>query len=196
MRKFAIATIIFILVGSSEALAQDAPIGLTWMASEASLKQAGIELKETGNDSYGVGYTASKLPKALADQQMTLLSFGHNDKLWRIVIISKEFTDDPMGVAVRNRYDQLIAILSEKYGRPKTHQTLGDSIYAEQKYFLAGVRGGNSFWYSNFDTTQLFIQMGIVASSNSEARWRIIYEYKPLKAIFERDKRSEEKGNL
>src|SRR5690348_15357816 len=131
----AILCLCLCLIGT-EAFAQDAPLGFAWSASVNSVKEAGIELKESGGDAYGVGFAAYKISKALADQDATLLSFGHNDKLWRIVVISKEFSNDPMGTSVRNRYQELLGILSEKYGKPAVHHTLGDSIYSEPKYFL------------------------------------------------------------
>lgn len=164
-------------------------MGFTWSATSDSIKQAGIELKESGVDAYGVGFWVNKLAKALADQETTLVSFGHNDKLWRIVVVSREFSNDPMGIAVRSRYKELLDILTEKYGKPTIHHTLGDSIFSDPKYFLAGIRGGNSFWYSDLETADLNIQIGIIASSSSDARWRIIYEYKPLKAIFDQPKK-------
>lgn len=196
MRKLITVVGICACLSMSAALGQDAPLGLTWSATSESVRQAGVDLKESGTDAFGAGFSANKLSKALADQETTLLSFGHNDKLWRIVVVSKEFSNDPMGIAVRNRYKELLDILTEKYGKPKTHHTLGDSIYADPKYFLAGVRGGNSFWYSNFNTADIDIQIGILASSSSEARWRVIYEYKPLKVIFDQAKKGREKGAL
>lgn len=196
MRYASLAVGILSCVFASSAFSQSAPLGLEWSAAADSLRQTGIDLKESGTDAYGVGFSANKLPKVLADQETALLSFGHNDKLWRIVVVSKDFSNDPMGLAVRNRYNDLLGILSEKYGKPKNHHTLGSSIFSEPEYFLAGIQGGKSFWYSDYTTADLNIQIGIVATSSSDARWRIIYEYKALKAVFEQSKRGREKGAL
>lgn len=193
-----VATLIFscVILWTSNVLAQEAPLGLHWSASAEALKQAGIDLKKSGSDDFGVGFVAQKVPEGLANQETTLLSFGYDDKLWRIVIVSKSFPNDPAGNAVRNRYDELVRILGEKYGKAGVHQVLGESIYSEPRYFLAGIEGGNSVWYSNFETSDLFIQIGILAATSSDARWRIIYEYKPLKTIFVQEKKGREKGRL
>ena len=196
MNKVAILIFSCALLSTQNVMAQEAPLGLHWSASAETLKQAGIDLKESGSDDFGVGFVAQKVPEGLSDQETTLLSFGYNDKLWRIVIVSKSFPNDPTGIAVRNRYAGLVRILSEKYGKPKVHQILGGLIYSEPQYFLAGIEGGNSFWYSNFETSDLFIQIGILAATSSDARWRIIYEYKPLKETFVRAKKGREKGRL
>ena len=196
MSKLISMLLIWMMAAASVAFAQDAPLGLAWSASAEALKQAGVDLKEMEADSFGKGFEARKLSKALADQESTFLSLGNNDKLWRIVVISKEFANDPMGIAIKRRYKDILDILTEKYGQPKSHHTLGDSIYSEPKYFLAGIRGGNSFWYSDFSTSDVDIQIGIFASTSSEARWRIIYEYKPLRKVFDQSKRGREKSAL
>ena len=196
MNKAATFISLCLILWAPNVMAQEAPLGLHWAASSESLKQAGVNMTKSGSSDFGVGFVAQKVPEGLSDQETTFLSFGYNDKLWRIVILSKLFSNDPAGIAVRSRYAELIKILSEKYGKPKVHQFLGGSIYSEPRYFIAGIEGGNSFWFSNFETSDLSIQIGIVATTGSDARWRIIYEYKPLKKSFEHAKKGREKSRL
>jgi hypothetical protein len=54
----------------------------------------------------------------------------------------------------------------------------------------------NSSWYTNFDTQNLFIQLGLTASDSSTGGWRLIYENKTFRRDFESSKRSREKGVL
>jgi hypothetical protein len=184
----------------SSALAQapvtDAPIGLVWGSSFSEIQARGIELKEIEGTDFGKSYIASKMEKALADQSAALLSFGFNDKLWRVLITSRPFSDDPAGSAAVARYNELVGLLSEKYGKPNQVHRLGDSIYGQSAYFLAGIRGGQSKWFTNFDTSNLFIQLGLTASDSSTASWRLIYENKSFRGDFEASKRSREKGTL
>lgn len=185
---------------SSCALAQapvnDAPIGLVWGSSISETQAKGIELKEIDGVDFGKSYIASKMEKALADQSAALLSFGFNDKLWRVLITSRPFSDDPAGSAVVARYNELAGLLSEKYGKANQNHRLGDSIYAQSAYFLAGIRGGQSKWFTNFDTPNLFIQLGLTATDSSTGSWRLIYESKNFRRDFEASKRSREKGTL
>jgi hypothetical protein len=182
--------------GSVLAQATDAPIGLVWGSSATEIQAKGIELKEIEGTDFGKSYIASKVEKALADQSAALLSFGFNDKLWRVLITSRPFSDDPSGSSAVARYNELVGVLSEKYGRGIQNHKLGGSIYAQPEYFLAGIRGGQSKWFSNFDISNLFIQIGLSASDSSTASWRLIYENKILRRDFEASKRSREKGTL
>lgn len=176
--------------------ATDAPIGLVWGSSSAEVQAKGIELKEIEGTDFGKSYLASKLEKTLADQSAALLSFGFNDKLWRVLITSRPFSEDPAGSAAVARYDELASLLSDKYGKGTQVHRLGESIYAQSGYFVAGIRGGQSRWFTNFDNSNLFIQLGLTASDSSTATWRLIYENKIFRRDFEASKRSREKGTL
>lgn len=176
--------------------ATDGPIGLVWGSSSAEVQAKGVELKEIEGTDFGKSYLASKMEKALADQSGALLSFGFNDKLWRVLITSRPFSEDPEGRAAVARYDELAGLLSDKYGKGTQVHRLGQSIYAQSGYFVAGIRGGQSRWFTNFDTSNLFIQLGLTASDSSTATWRLIYENKIVRRDFEASKRSREKGTL
>lgn len=175
---------------------QDGPLGLTWGASADQVRALGIELKDIPQTDYGVTYIATKLPKVLSDQEGTIISFGYNDMLWRIVVISKVFSNDPSGVNIKARYQELVASLEEKYGKPSSSHHLGDSIYGQSRYFLAGLHGGQSSWFSNFSTPSLAVQIGLSAESSSDARWRIFFEEKALKKTFDIAKKAKEKNAL
>jgi hypothetical protein len=110
--------------------------------------------------------------------------------------LSREFTNDPYGSTLRGRYDDLANLLSEKYGKPVVSHHLGSSIYAEPKYFMAGIRNGESKWSSFFDLPSLSIVLFISADDSSTGHWKLIYRHKPLNKDFEVSKRSREKGSL
>jgi hypothetical protein len=173
-----------------------APLGLEWGLSQEETKKLGVELTSQRDDSFGKAVIFAKLPQTIADAETVLGSYGYDDRLYRIVILSKQFSNDPSGNAVLARYSSLGTILSEKYGRAAQTHHMGDSIYAEQRYFVSGIQNGRTYWYSNYSAPDLFIQLGIVAEDSSTARWRIIYENKALKGNFEQAKRAKEKGTL
>ena len=174
----------------------DAPFGLAWGSSTDDVRSLGVELKPYPDKSFGVSFLASSLPKVLSDQDATLLSFGINNKLWRVVGLSKEFPNDPYGVAIKSRYQQLLEVLTEKYGKPTSVHRLGGSIYSEPRYFVSGLRGGETNWYTNFNAELVDLQINLNASDSSTSRWKIIFEYKPLRKLFEADKSGQEKGTL
>jgi hypothetical protein len=188
--------IMLTILASTRVEAQDAPLGLVWGATSADVRKQGVELKDFSGSTFGKSFLATKVDRAVSDQGASLLSFGFNDRLWRILITSREFTNDPTGSAVLARYEELSSVLSEKYGKAREVHRLGSSIYSQPKYFVAGIRGGESVLYSNFETPTLSIQLGLIASDSSTSRWRLIYENKVLRKEFEASKRAREKGNL
>jgi len=176
---------------------REGPLGLTWGSSADEVRALGAELQQDvpGTD-YGMCFSAKKLPRVLSDQEETLVCFGYDDSLWRIVAYSKSFLNDPSGNNLKARYQKLLAILSEKYGSPSSVQTLGDSIYQQPQYFLAGIRAGLTYWYSNFSTPILSVQLNLSADDSSSGRWSIIYTNKSLRDAFDAAKKAKEKGSL
>src|SRR5438309_117250 len=70
----------------------DAPLGLAWGVSASEIQAQGTELKEFPGSDFGKSFVASKMERALADQSAALLSFGFNDKLWRVVITGRSIS--------------------------------------------------------------------------------------------------------
>jgi hypothetical protein len=173
-----------------------APLGLEWGANLASTKARGVETGDESDSNFGKSVAFTKLPQVLADQETAIGFYGYDDRLYRLVIISKQFSNDPFGNAAISRYAALSELLTEKYGKPTQNHRLGDSIYAEPRYFVSGIQGGRTSWYSNFKSQDLFVQLGIIADDSSTARWRIIYENNALRGQFDKSKRVKEKGAL
>lgn len=174
----------------------EGPLGLTWGFSADQVRALGVDLKDGPPSDFGVSYAATKLPRAVSDQELAFVSFGYDDKLWRVMAISRPFSSDPSGTNIKSRYQELSTILAEKYGKPLSVQSLGDSIYKQPQYFLAGINGGHSSWYSNYETPKLFVQLSLAAESSSTGRWRIIFEEKSLRQAFDLARKAKEKGAL
>ncbi len=173
-----------------------APLGLTWGSTLEEVTSQGIELKPAPQNDFGETFIATKLPKALSDQELAILAFGFNDKLFRVMVVSRAHPNDPSGGSLRRRYSDLSAILAEKYGRPSSVESLGPYIYAQAEYFLLGIEGGYTNWHSDFDTQRVKVQLGLVADSSSSGRWRIIFEEKKLRGEFQATRKEKEKGAL
>ncbi|MBX9759371.1 MAG: hypothetical protein K2Y29_11400 [Beijerinckiaceae bacterium] len=186
----------FSVIAPMAAMAQEAPFGLQWGATIEEVRATGVDLKEDNGKQFGLSFYATKIPKVLSDQEASYLSFGFNNKLWRVVAIGKIVDNEPFGHAVKQRYDELVEALAPKYGSPLRVHRLGESIYREPRYFVSGLRGGDSVWYSDFTNTSVFVQASIVGTSSSAARWRIIFEDTKLQKQFEIDKKAQERGAL
>jgi hypothetical protein len=72
--------------------------------------------------------------------------------------VSSPFENDPYGGSAQNRYDELIGVLAEKYGTGDSVHKLGDGLYKEPNFFVAGIRQGETVWFTNFANSDLFIR--------------------------------------
>jgi hypothetical protein len=174
-----------------------APFGLKWGMSVADAKALGVMLSDPdGKEKFGISYRATNLPKILPDADLVALSFGFEDKLWRIVVIGQKMGSDPYGNGVKARYRELSTALSEKYGRGNPHEYQAAELWKKADEFLTGINVGRSWYYNDFDSTSVFVQLGIMAEDANTANWRIIYELKSLRALFEKGQKAHEKDAL
>jgi hypothetical protein len=177
---------------------QEGPLGLTWGFTADEVRALGVELKSSSGGELGVTFEAAKLPRALSDQEVALLAFGYDDKLWRVMVISKSFTNDPTGASLRARYEELSTVLAEKYGKPSSVQNLGNGnlFYQKPENFIYGLSKGEIKWFSNYQTPNLFVQLALAADTMHSGRWRIIVQNKSLQKGFDAAKKAKEKGSL
>jgi len=201
MRVLVLVALISGLATPPLARAQDAdrnsaPFGLIWTMSTADTRSLGIDLKELPTMDFGASYVATKLSKILSDVENVFVSFGYEDKLWRVAAISRQFNNDPSGISVRVRYDELASVLAEKYGKGRQSHFQDTSMWKSSTEFVMGIKVGRSNWFTNFETNLLLIQLGIIADSSSTAQWRIIMENKPLRIKFEAGKKAHERNAL
>jgi hypothetical protein len=179
---------------AQQAASSDAALGLQWGMSSSQVRDLGVSLTPMpDSNSFGQTFSAAKLPRAISDADIVFLSFGFDDKLWRIVIASKDFEGDPYGTAVKSRYNELLAALTEKYGKG-TSQHHAARLY-ETESFVMGLSSGQNWWYTNFSSKVANIQLALQAKY-STARWMLYFENKPLHSQFEKAKREREKGAL
>lgn len=177
-------------------VAVEAPFGLSWGASQNEIKRLGANLTQQTENDYGVSLQASGLSRVLADVEGVQLSFGYDDKLWRIVAISKSFRSDPYGSAVVNRYNTLVQSLSKKYGKGNESHHRDSELWNDADEFLMGIRQGRSWHFTSFETDDLSIEISVRASSGDEGFYALIYTNKRLEIAFEKQKSAKEEGSL
>jgi hypothetical protein len=174
----------------------DAPLGLAWGMSSAQVRAMNVLLKDAPMKDYGTSFSATQLPKMINDVETVVLSFGYDDKLWRIADISKVFSNDPHGTATLNRYDEIAQALSEKYGRGTQHHQYDANQFMKGGDFLYKIKVGEAWHYTDYHTDLLDVQLILGAASSSDGYYRIIFENKPLSAGFAKGKKGREKDAL
>ena len=180
--------------GAAEEDRDAAPFGLKWGMTTADARSLGIDLQDAPIKEFGITYGAAKLPKVIADISTVIVSFGFDDRLWRIAAISKEFPNDPYGAATKERYSELVRILGEKYGRGVQHHQ--DAPYRKPEYFLMEINGGRAWDYTDYSTSTLWIQIALAAKDSSTGYYRIIFENRSLGSDFQNSKKLREKNAL
>ena len=183
-------------VGGAWANDSGAPFGLTWGMSTKEAADMGIKLQSAKSEDGTNTFSAQGLPRVLGDVEGVRLDFGYDDRLRKVVAASRSFPNDPYGNAVLARYAELLDILKSKYGSGRPTHKLGGSIYAERKYFLSGLRSGQSWHYTNFETPEVAIELSVRASDGDTGYWVLIYDNLALAKDVEKQKREREKKSL
>jgi hypothetical protein len=184
-RLYAVVVLIFLAL-SPNAVAQEdaAPFGLKWMASTAEIEALGVALTPIDNATFGKSFTATNLPKALSDIDAVVLSFGYDDRLWRVVAIGKEFDNDRYGSQAKSRYDQLAASLAKSYTLTSTsHRPSSDSFYGKADNFAYALSKNESYWYSLYASPSAEIELSIGAN-HQDTYWRLVYSHLEGKSSF------------
>jgi hypothetical protein len=154
-----------------------------------------LSKKHKNERANGAILTASGLPKMLSDIRNVVVNFGFNDKLFRITATSAVFENDPRGVIVQQRYDELLTVLESRYGKVASHHE-NDGTYSSPNEFVMSLRTGRAFHYTEFRTAEVAVQLAIRAKDTSGTDYALLYEFVPLLKQYQADKRAKEKDTL
>jgi hypothetical protein len=176
----ALSVILTMFARQVQAQSHPGPFGLTWGMSQAEVRSLGVQLTPMETGKYGVAVGATNLPKALSDTLSIQLYFGFNDRLWRVVSISKMWEHDRTGVQAKTRFGEVHNLLTERYGNPTDHFSIPSStFFADSDQFAYGISTNNRFYFSEWDISDLNVELSIRAKMES-TYYAIIYEFKPL----------------
>lgn len=110
----------------------------------------------------------------LSDIDTIRLYFGFDDRLWRIAINSKGiFDDDGTGTTLLARYDEVRELLVEEYGEGVANHHRDDSAVTNPRGYLGTLQIGTSWHYSQFDTEEVSVQIGLAASNVFAGRYSV-----------------------
>lgn len=177
-----------------------APFGLKWLAPLSEIEYMKVELTKTNIKDSPNSYLATNLPKPLKSFREVLLSFGHNDTLWRIAAYGNFIEDDISASKGLAEYQKFYDILKDKYGNPQEfytpavinideEKTADDgtvSHFIKQKLLEKGADGfkeklmsGESTLFSTFEGDHIGVTLALLADGNGYTY--IIIDYKNLK---------------
>ena len=175
-----------------------APFGLTWGMSSDEARKTGAQLAaNAGRSDYGASFAATNLSKVLSDTESVILFFGFKDKLWRIAAAGRPMGPDPSGRQAVARYQELAAVLSDRYGRGIETDVRDREVWKGPNEYVMSIRQGRAYRYTNFHSSaNVDVELSIRATGNNQAYYLILFEYRPGAQEFEADKKVHEKEAL
>lgn len=184
----------------------EAPFGLAWGATYKQTKALGADLaKETARKDAN-SFTVTKLPKPLTDFARIIVSFGEDNKLWRIVAYGEPQNDDASASEILRIYRRYYKLLNQKYGNaqefftPKIsilEKTVKDDYGREKtetyqqeepmggKNFLQELQNREAALHATFEDSD--VGAALTVSVNGDGKSYIIIDYTNLKIYRERE---------
>ena len=174
-----------------------APFGLSWGMSSDEVRRTGARLTaNAGRSEFGAAFTASDLSKVLSDTESVFLFFGYKDKLWRIAAAGRPTGPDPSGSQTVARYQELAAVLSDRYGRGVETDIRDREVWKEPNEYVMSIRQGRAHRYTNFHSANVDVELSVRAADSDKAYYLVLFQYSPGAREFEADKKVHEKDAL
>lgn len=175
-----------------------APFGLVWGASINETKNQGIILTPIEEKDYVNNFSATKLPKPISAFNKVDLTFGEENKLWRIIAYGKFLDDDASASKVLREYKIYSALLAQKYGNKQEFFTPAQIDVVEKNEkgkdvtiskeapignpdFLNQLQQGTATLYSTFHNDEVGAALAINVDGNKKSY--IVIDYKNLKIL-------------
>lgn len=182
-----------------------APFGLIWGANITQTTNQGVELTPVEEKDYPNSFAASNLPKELQDFARVDVSFGEENKLWRIIAYSTPITDNADASKILKIYETYANLLNKKYGNKQqffnpaqievtTKNAQGREV-SEIKdapignpQFLAQLQSGEAELYSTYNNQDVGAALAI--NVDGEGKSYIVIDYKNLNLLKEKEQQT------
>jgi len=181
MKKLLIGLMLLFI--ASPALAETEPVkalGFTFGASHAEVSKIcklthRAELKETKS----IMYKVEKYSFPLSEVSSSFVFFNEN-RLWGIVVTSKDNPNDPYGKMAKAEYNQIVTALSKKYECTRSEHF---PDYLSNSLFSYALGQGTAWHYTDFKDDNVTGRISISTdpeSYNDATLWTLIYRYRPI----------------
>lgn len=163
---------------SDEILPRSSPgFGLNWVAKK-EIEAAGVTLTKAPTDSDLGVYTATHLPKTVADIDTVILFFNDADKLVKVAAFSKTMKNDYYGTEARSRIDEIAKIIEDNYSIKPEKLSRTDKYYGGDDYAY-GIQNEKNFYMYLFQGENITIGLKLMAPSMGDLYYSVEYEKKP-----------------
>lgn len=155
--------------------------GLRFGDSYATATSKGLQAKLKTKDGNLALYESTKLPKQPSNTDLVGLAFDQGHGLQKIQWLSKNITEDPMGIKGKEQFSELKAILGQKYGDPDSglsYERVGVSLYKDPDEFYECIDYvGCGMWNASWVGSYGLVSLSIRSSGRRGIGWlELIYE--------------------
>jgi hypothetical protein len=178
---------------------EKAPLGLLWLAPKSEIEYIKVKLEPVEIKDYPNSYKATNLPKALSDFRETMVSFGKENSLWRIISYGDYIDDDSKATKGLKQYERYYELLDKKYGNAEEYYTPAITNVEElvpnddgttstaikqldmekgDDGFLEKLALGEAVLYSTFYNEKVSVTLALFA--NMQAQSFIVIDYKNI----------------
>jgi hypothetical protein len=181
MKKALFFLLLFTLTTNLNAKeAKNAPFGFVWGQTKDEISNKGISLEKQEQSPQENTYKTNTPPKKVSGISQVRLSFGKNDKLWRIAGVSNIITDTNDGKNIKKIFNKLNKLLEKKYGKGKVIEKCKyeDKSMCENDGFMKALASGKAYKYSFFQNKTIMMQFTIGSISETQAFYSLIYKHK------------------
>lgn len=146
----------------------------------AEIRSVGVTLNKTSGERNFEIYTTKSVPKTLSDFESYSMIFA-DGKLVKIWGVSQNLINDPAGIKSKERFENLRAALTEKYGKPThNYQKIGMKLYKEyDEFYQCLAYAGCGIWGSSFETPDKSITIEIKGLQRGVGYIDVTAEAKP-----------------
>jgi len=177
-----------------------APFGLLWGATYEETLSSGVILTRTEEKDYVNSFIATQLTKPLKEMRYVVVTFGGENRLWRIISYGNFIKDKPDASMVLKEYHRFYDLLKSKYGHaeetyvPATKKVTKTVDLGEGKTkqeieivneeignpnFLEQLQNGEADLYATFYNSEVGAALSV--NVDGQGNSYLILEYKNLK---------------
>lgn len=184
---------------------QIAPFGLVWKSTITATRNQGIILTKIEEKDYPNSFSATDLPKGIDDFAKVNISFGEDDKLWRIIAYGKLLDDDSSATKVLRLYKIYSSLLNAKYGNKQEfftpakieiitkdsggrEKTIKEPAPIGNPQFLSQLQSGQAVLYSTYHNDEVGAALAI--NVDGDGKSYIVLDYKNLSLLYNKEKRT------
>lgn len=166
--------------GSLPVVEDDAVFGLSWEYTEAQLIRGGVITGEPEpfRGHLGRMYAPARLPRGFEDSSWCALFFNATGELVRVACVGETVEDDPEGVAIRERYEELKNIISRKIPIVGTYEESPEHWARPQDWWSA-LKDGKAHWATGFRGEVMEAVLEIRAESETTGSYSLIVDNLP-----------------